>query len=448
MNSEKQIENSFFENTKRHILEDETKISEYQKELLSHYEKAVIETEDRIRAIYSRFADEHHISLKEAKALISDTEQRVFDKTLSEYMSAISEEGASSLTKIELDKLSASARLSREEKLLADIYMELGKMAELSNNEMENVLKETLKTSFVRSSFDVQNSLGVYYRINMLSDPAIEKIVKHPWATKKYSQSLWGHVDNLNANIKQILADGFIQGKSIDKIVRSLHEKTGVCREAVERLVQNQVKYFANLGELEGYKANGIEKFVYMGSNELGFACNCASLNGVIINVNDAVPLQNFPPLHPHCQCSVRAYFEKGIFENKNVVHFDKRKSLDEWKHDFIIKNEEDLVKGLQEELKCDIIKAGKVEIVSKALANKASYRIGKRGGIDLNLYDDKGRIYKTYSNNDHGNPKRHSLGKFGEHVHDWIPDKKGIPIRQKQREVTEEEKSIMGRIL
>ncbi len=451
MKSKKEIENAFFENTKKHILADEKRINKNTKDLLTYYEKAVFETEGRIHALYSRFAKDNNMTVKEAREFITSSEQKVFNKTISEYMRDISLEGENSLTKIELDTLSTKARLTREEKLLADIYMDMGKMADVTNAELEKVLEETLKTSFVRSAFDVQNAMGVYYRVNMLSDPAIKMLVNHTWAKKDYSKALWSHVDNFNANIKQVLTDGFIQGKSIDKMIRSLKEKTGACHEAVERLVKTEVKYFANKGELEGYKANGITKYVYMGSREKGYACNCASLNGVIIDVDKAVPLENFPPLHPHCMCSVRAYFDNSLFDNnENLREYDKEKSLDTWKHDYIIKNEEDLVKGLQEELGCDIIKKTPrdFERIDKTLANKASYSVGVKGGIDLHLYDDKGRVTKTFTNHNHDTPKHHNFGEFGEHIHDWILNKKGEPVRQKQREVTAEEKSIMERIL
>lgn len=449
MKSRSQIEADFFENTKKHILEDEKNIDKNAKELLVYYERAVEETNDRIHAIYSKFAKEHQMSVQEAQAFITSSEQNVFNKTIGEYMQEISMEGEHSKTKKELDVLSAKARLTREEKLLADIYMDMGKMADVTNQELEKVLKETLKTTFIRSAFDIQNTMGVYYRINMLSDSAIKKIIDHPWAMQKYSKRVWGHVDHLNAHVKEVIMDGFIQGKSIDKMVRGLQERTEVCKDAVERLIKTEVKYFANQGELEGYKANGITKYVYMGAKEKGYACNCASLNGVIIDVADARPLENFPPLHPNCKCAVRAYFEESILDNNNnLVHYNKEKTLSEWKHDYIIKNEEDLVKGLQNELKCDIIKVQHTERTNPNLANKATFLVGLKGGIDLNIYDDKGRITKTITNNNHGNPKNHNFGEFGEHVHDWFIDDNGNPIRQKQREVTEDEKHIMRRIL
>lgn len=458
------ISTKFFENAKSHILEDERRIDRNTKDLMSVYEKAVMQTEDRIHAIYSKFASENGMTVQEARKYITESEQNVFRKSVSEYLKDISLEGEESKTLVELNTLSAKARLTREEKLLADIYMDMGRMADRTGDELEAVLKDTLRTTFLRSSLDIQNAMGVYYRINMLSDAAISKIVNHPWSGKRFSQRIWGHVDNLNAHVKEVLTDGFVQGKSIDKMVRGLRERTGVAGEAVERLIRTETKYFANQGELEGYKANGITKYVYLGTREQHFACNCASLNGTIIDVDDAKPFENFPPLHPNCKCSVRAYFENSILDNnKGAVPYDKKLSLPEWKHRYVIKHEEDLVKGLKDVLKCDIIKAQRTpHMVSPGLANKASYIINNRGQISLSLYDENGRIKKQFHNSNHDLPKFHDFGLLGEHVHDWDYEayqeeikayrknkagKRPTPAR-KPRECNAEERKIMEKLL
>ncbi|MBS9782638.1 MAG: minor capsid protein [Arcobacter sp.] len=477
---ESKIQKEFFNNTKNHVLEDNKKINEYTKELIAYYENAVEETTDKIYAMYLKFSKDNQVDVSKAIELISGGELKIFRKTIKEYMKDISLEGENSKTAFELDVLSKASRVSRYEKILADIYIEMGKMADSTSKELEEVIKDTLKTNFVRSSYDLQKGMGVAYKINMLSDSAIERIIKYPWAKKKYSETLWGHVDTFNKKVKNIIADGFMQGKSVYDMASKLQIMTGACKKAVTRVIQTECKYFANKGELEGYKESGIKKYVYMGSKEVGFACNCASLDGVMIEVDDAKTIStnnesnnnaNFPPLHPNCHCSTRAYFEKSILENKDVVLFDKNMTLDEWKYNYILKKEEDLVKGLQEELKCDILKVSRVNLENPGMENKAGYTIDKQGKIILSLFDDKGRVKKQFHNNNHGYPKEHDFGIHGEHVHDWDYEayvkeleeykkvlktfkgkkskqpKKPQPARD-ARGCTKEEQSIMKRIL
>ncbi len=449
MRSEKEINKLLFDFSKDGIIKKDELSKSRTKDLMRYYEITAMETKGRIHALYSKYAIDNKITVTEARALISADEQNTFKMKLSEYMAKISAEGAESKTKIELDRLALKSRLSREEKLLADINMAMGEMADKTAEVMGKEFKSIVADNFIRSAYEVQKAMGVSFAVDNLSDRAIKMIVEHKWAKNDFSRSLWGHMDTFHKQLREVLATGFMSGSSVDKMVREMQKRTGACRKACFRLIQNQCQYFANEGERQGYKANGIEKYVFMGTNETRLACECSSLNKVVIKLEDAVPLINFPPLHPHCICTTRAYFENSILnDNSNTRPFDEGMSMGDWRKNYVRKNEEDLLKGLKEELGCDIIKSEKTDRVNKSLAGKASYIIHSKGGIDLNLYDDKGYITKTFTNNDHGNPSKHKFGKLGEHVHDWVKDKKGNPVKKYQREITEEEKNIMGRIM
>ena len=69
-------------------------------------------------------------------------------------------------------------------------------------------------------------------------------------------------------------------------------------------------------------------------------------------------------------------------------------------------------------------------------------------GGIDRNYYGADGKQTKQISNHDHGHPKQHLFGKYGEHAHDYVLDENGIPRHGKAREMTDEEKKENGDML
>ncbi|MBQ7794720.1 MAG: phage minor capsid protein [Clostridia bacterium] len=70
-----------------------------------------------------------------------------------------------------------------------------------------------------------------------------------------------------------------------------------------------------------------------------------------------------------------------------------------------------------------------------------------KGGGIDRNIYDEKGYQIKQVSNHNHGNPKMHPFGNNGEHYHDyvWIDEKAN---RSEAKELTDLEKKEHGDLL
>lgn len=79
---------------------------------------------------------------------------------------------------------------------------------------------------------------------------------------------------------------------------------------------------------------------------------------------------------------------------------------------------------------------------------NSITQRIGKKGGIERNYYDENGRQYKQISNNDHGNPGAHPFGKKGEHAHDYVYDENGNLKERIIRELTDSERKENDDIL
>ena len=51
-------------------------------------------------------------------------------------------------------------------------------------------------------------------------------------------------------------------------------------RYNAERLVRTECKYFANQGEVMGYKESGIEEYQFLGGTEHSGSCTCSDLNG------------------------------------------------------------------------------------------------------------------------------------------------------------------------
>jgi len=92
-----------------------------------------------------------------------------------------------------------------------------------------------------------------------------------------------------------------------------------------------------------------------------------------------------------------------------------------------------------------DIITVEHTELTGKP--NSITQEVTDKGGINRNYYDGEGNQYKQISNNNHGRPKTHTLGKNGEHAHNYIY-KDGVLIDRPKRELTDEEREENGDIL
>lgn len=103
-------------------------------------------------------------------------------------------------------------------------------------------------------------------------------------------------------------------------------------------------------------------------------------------------------------------------------------------------------LKKVENTRKSGIIRVNKTTL--KGEPNTITEVVNKKGGIDRNYYDSKGRQIKQISNNDHGKPKQHPFGKNGEHVHDYVYDEDGGLIERTIRELKDSERKENGDIL
>lgn len=95
---------------------------------------------------------------------------------------------------------------------------------------------------------------------------------------------------------------------------------------------------------------------------------------------------------------------------------------------------------------KSGIIKVDKTTLTAEP--NSITQVTNKSGGIDRNYYGSDGKQTKQISNHNHGNPKNHPFGDNGEHAHDYVNDKQGIPRHGKARALTDTERKENADIL
>ena len=72
---------------------------------------------------------------------------------------------------------------------------------------------------------------------------------------------------------------------------------------------------------------------------------------------------------------------------------------------------------------------------------NSITQRTGPHGGIDRNFYGPDGRQTLQISNYGHGHKKEETMGKHGEHAHDYSWDIEGNCARGEARELYDEER-------
>ncbi|MEG2634760.1 MAG: minor capsid protein, partial [Oscillospiraceae bacterium] len=329
--------NHWIEAAKEKVIFDEGKTNKAVDDIMFLYDETAFEIENRINALFTKYATDNKLSSSEANRLISGKEYSVWKKSIDDYVAKVAEEAADSKTLLELNTLAMKSRISREEQLLADVYRHMAELANDTSTDLTALLGDITRTSYYRSCFNIQKGIGACFEVGKISDRVIDNILKYPWAKKKFSKTVWDNVDTISALTKRVITRGFISGSGCQKMVKEIDDVMGKGKDAAERVVRTECKYFANQGELQGYKENGITQYVFMGGTEGSIGCECADYNGQVIDVDKAEAGVNFPPMHPNCLCTVRAHFEKSVFEDRlGTVPLKDNLKYKEWKDKYI----------------------------------------------------------------------------------------------------------------
>ena len=228
------------------------------------------------------------------------------------------------------------SRITRKEQLLANVYQNMIDLAEDSTTKLDTLLGDLLQVNYYESCFSIQRGIGMGFHVAKIDKKLIQRVLSFPWSEKHYSEAVWGACDHLSALVKREITMGFIQGSSVQKMARAIDEVMDKGRYNAERLVRTECKYFANQGEVMGYKESGIEEYQFLGGTEHAGSCTCSELNGRMFRVDEAEAGVNLPPIHPNCLCIIKAHFKKSIFDKREGDPLADNIKFREWKKKYV----------------------------------------------------------------------------------------------------------------
>lgn len=314
--------NYWIEQAKERLLANEKRADKGVADMFFLYEEAAAEMETEVNAMFGKYAKDNGLTYAEASKLLSGKEYSVWKKSIQEYIHEAPKDAKSSRAMLELNTLSMKSRISRKEKMLADIYQTMIQLAQDENVKLSDFLQDTLKINYYESCFRMQRGFGIGFNVAKINDSLVRQILNYPWSEKHFSEAVWGHVDHIAAVARAQISMGFVKGSSVQEISKNIRQIMDSGKYATERLVRTECKYFANQGELASYKENGIHKYRFVGGSEGSTgSCGCEALNGQVFDVEDAVAGVNYPPIHPNCLCTVVVAFDKSLFSDRPDVN-------------------------------------------------------------------------------------------------------------------------------
>lgn len=351
--------------------------------LLSNLKKEYVEAQknlqEQMNAWYEEYADEKGISIAQAKKKLTVKEYRDHCETVEQFIEK-AKTGDPKYDDI-LRRRYIASRVSRLQALQDQVSIQLELLGKSQDMKTFKLLQEVYKDTFTYTAQTV--SRGIRGRFDRLDTKAIERIYQTPWSDKSFSERIWGNNKKLVSEVRHILAQGAVQGSSIEKMSRQLTQRMKVDYNRAECLIRTETAYIREQATADSYTELGIEQYEYLATLDNRTSAVCRSLDKKVFTMKERMIGVNYPPMHPRCRSTTIPYFpEDSILtrgetraardENDKTVQVDARMDYETWYKETVL------------EISKPVREAGLKVFIGKAMYDKMSTEEWQRLAEDI----------------------------------------------------------------
>lgn len=270
-------------------------------EIKKIYDNAERDFVKMINEIYESYSKQTGLDISELKKLMSFNETDKFWKSM---------EGKNMKQYV---MKNYKARITRLEALQAQLQMKCNDIAKRQAHIMNVAGKSAVNFSFSKTVYDTSIGVNTDLSFATLDERTIDLILKEKWLGSNYSERVWKNTDLLAKNLQNILTKAVMTGASYSRTTMELRDKMGVSWNAAERLVRTEMNHFHNQAELQAYEEMGVEMCVFVATLDNRTSQICQELDGKKFKLSEAKEGVNYPPMHPYCRSTVRAYISDDV---------------------------------------------------------------------------------------------------------------------------------------
>lgn len=323
------------------------------KELKLSYDKAIFNINTSIEKLYGKFAEDNRISVNEAMKIIKGDEYREWRMSMQEYLKRI-ERGEEPL-QLELDVLAMRSRINRLECLQAEIIANATILAQDEDKTATKHLTDALESSYNNTMYEFYKDkdpavLDLMNRHKVaISKDSVKEILQIPWSGANYSTRIWKRKFNIANKVKEMVTRNILEGKSITNITREVAKEFGAeYTNALKTLIHTETAFVKSQADKEVYKKLDVEEYEFMATLDRRTSEICRKLDGKHFKVDEAVPGENYPPMHPRCRSTTIRYKPEKYDTHTRMARDKDGKNIkvplgmkyDEWYNKYIKENE------------------------------------------------------------------------------------------------------------
>lgn len=304
---------------KKHNIQEE---AEYNRKIKEIYANMMDEINKEINGFYTKYAAKEGITMAEAKKRVSKLDIAAYERKAKKYVET---KDLSDRANEEMRIYNLTMKVNRLELLKANIGLEMvSGFDDLQKYFDKKLTKRTLK--------EFQRQAGILGKSVLKNEKYVHAIVNASFKNATYSDRIWMYQGMLKAELEGLLASGLIKGENPCKLARHLTKRFGVSAYNAERLMVTELARVQTEAQKQSFIRNGFDEYVYVACTKGDVCPICKGLDDKHFKVDDMMPGENAPPMHPNCHCSTAAYMDNEAYEEWINSYQEHGLNFEDWK--------------------------------------------------------------------------------------------------------------------
>lgn len=289
----------------------EQKAERYSRDIQKVYSQAETQLTKDINAIYRTYAKGEGIDVDKLLQKLSVEDTHAF------WLKMRAEGNLEYIT------ANYQARISRLEQIKGEVYSKVRSIANDESAIHTTAHTDTINTAYNTNAFDTAQGLNANVAFTGLNTKTLDTMLNNTWQGANYSQRIWGNTNLLATTVKDNLGSALLTGKAPARVTKEIAEQFNVARYIADRLVRTETNYFQNEAEAQSNVDMGLERYKFVATLDTRTSQVCQDHDDKVYLLKDRNTGVNFPPLHPNCRSTTRAYIGKE-FEPETRTARDK----------------------------------------------------------------------------------------------------------------------------
>lgn len=317
------------------------KAEDYMGEIAEYYMAASLDLQDKAKDILRRFRLKHNLSEYEAEQILANIDP----SDIKGILARLEKDPKNKAIKDELTAQAAAARIRNLQSIFNQVKKTTASLADRLQRGVRSLLKKLGLSSWYHTVFDLQKQAGSGWHVKV-DDKLIDNAIKRSWAGSGFSQRIWGNTDELEKAVKKEIMKNLLTGRPVEEAAKAINDQFGKGMYNARRLVRTEAAYITNQMTLEGYKSQGVEKYVYVAILDLRTSKVCRGLDKKRFLVKNATVGVNYPPMHPFCRSTTVPWVSDALLKQMRQKALDPKTgkrvtvpgdmTYDEWYKQFV----------------------------------------------------------------------------------------------------------------